>query len=174
MWSRALLYAEPAVDAAPPMWHRPSQPGGQLMSLDPVVTSTPMWHRPLVRATDAVPIFEEAVISPSHMWHRPPTATPMCPCCMSPTPAGLAKAERAEAALATPPRSPVSMASFRPSTTATSATRRSSESAFSVSTASSGSGSRAGRRLQYQASSLSLRIKRSFARLRGRSSGESL
>ncbi|CAK7231172.1 hypothetical protein SBRCBS47491_007840 [Sporothrix bragantina] len=173
MWSRALLFAEPSVDAAPPMWHRPTQPGAQLISLDPVVSATPMWHRPLAHATDVVPIFEEAVVSPSHMWHRAPTGMPMCPCCTSPTQIGLAMAERAEAAMSTPPRSPVSM---RPSTTATSATamtRRSSESAFSVST--SGSTRRGGaRQLQHQASSLSLRIKRSFARLRGRSSVESL
>ncbi|CAK7202701.1 hypothetical protein SEUCBS139899_005428 [Sporothrix eucalyptigena] len=168
MWSRALLFAEPSVDAAPPMWHRPAQPGAQLISLDPIVTTTPMWHRPLARVTDAVPIFEEAVLSPTHMWHRAPTGMPMCPCCTSPTSTGLAMAERAEAALLTPPRSPVSM--MRPSTTATSATRRSSESAFSVST--QGSIRRSARQLQHQASSLSLRIKRSFARLRGRSSIE--
>ncbi|CAK7211178.1 hypothetical protein SCUCBS95973_001045 [Sporothrix curviconia] len=169
MWPRSLLFAEPSADVAPPMWYRP-QSGGQLISLNPVVSDTPMWRRPLARTADAVPIFEEAVVSPSHMWHRAPTGMPMCPCCTSPTPTGLAMAERAEAALAMPPRSPVYM---RPSTMATSTSRGSSESAFSVSTTES---TRRGgaRQLQLHVSSLSVSIKRSFARLRGRSSIESL
>ncbi len=148
---------------------RPSRPSGQLILLEPVAEAAPMW--PPVRP------HEEAVLSPMHMWHRAPSDMPLYAYYSRPTspamvsPAMVSPTMMSPTMMSTMASTMASPASY-PARSATRASRGSTESAFSVSSCGSERGH--GSRLLRRTSSLGLRIKRSFARLRGRPSLGSL
>jgi hypothetical protein len=177
---RHLLFAEDnSNNPSPPMWNRPGN-RASIFSFRPSLPTAPMWEP---TATPA-PIFEESVVSPTTMYARPSTGVPSCPCCVSsPSPTfslastaspsasmDIAESWRFAAPRSPPPTPPASFAGRRGS-------EPSSEDEAARPATAAPAGKKSLRKMQSSVSlrkmpSLGLRIKRSFAQLRGRSSVE--